>query len=138
MHVGVRVGSIIDEVGTPAFFNAAFSTVSVLLEDGQPGKRFPVFSRQLYAGQVPTAQAAALLRELHTIALELQQFSPAQLVWDAEDRSLTPPWGDRIAEHITSLGNYFVTSTGRELWALLIEAAEAAQAEQRDMRVVSY
>ena len=105
MHVGVRVGSIIDEVGTPAFFNAAFSTVSVLLEDGQPGKRFPVFSHQLYAGEVPAAQAASLLRELHTIALELQQFSPAQLVWDAEDRSLTPPWGDRIAEHITSLGN---------------------------------
>ena len=105
MHVGVLVGSIIDEVGTPAFFNAAFSTVSVLLEDGQPGKRFPVFSHQLYAGEVPAAQAASLLRELHTIALELQQFSPAQLVWDAEDRSLTPPWGDRIAEHITSLGN---------------------------------
>ena len=133
MHVGVRVGSIIDEVGTPAFFNAAFSTVLVLLEGGQPGKRFPVFSRQLYAGQVPTAQAAALLRELHTIALE-----PTQLVWDADDRSLTPPWGKQIAEHITSLGNYFVTSTGRELWALLIEAAEAAHAEQRDMRVVSY
>ena len=134
MHVGVRVGSIIDEVGTPAFFNAAFSTVQVLLEGGQPGKRFPVFSHQLHAGEVPAAQAAALLRELHTIALELQQFNPAQLVWDAEDRSLTPPWGDRIAEHITSLGSY----SGRELWALLIEAAEAAHAEQRNMRVVSY
>ncbi|MNY42199.1 hypothetical protein D3C86_1770640 [compost metagenome] len=57
---------------------------------------------------------------------------PACVVWDIENRQSKPPWGDNIASHITSLGNYFVSSTGRDVFDILEEALSASAEEQRD------
>jgi hypothetical protein len=43
-------------------------------------------------------------------------------VWDVEDRSKRPPWGDDISPDITDLGNYFVTEDGRDLIDVVAEA----------------
>jgi 2,3-bisphosphoglycerate-dependent phosphoglycerate mutase len=49
-------------------------------------------------------------------------------VWDFENPSARPPWGDRIAPTATSLGDYFVTSAGADL----IETLESALRQARD------
>jgi hypothetical protein len=54
------------------------------------------------------------------------------VVWDIENHQSKPPWGDNIASHITSLGNYFVSSTGRDVFHVLEEALTASAEEQHD------
>lgn len=53
MAVGLRVESIVDEIGASSFLNAFFSTVSVVLEAENPGSRYPVISFDLFEGYVP-------------------------------------------------------------------------------------
>ena len=123
MAVGIKVGSITDEIGTADFFHAFFSTISATLED-RWGARFPVLLNQLYQGSLPHSQASAALSELAQISSELAAFPPSAVVWDIDDRDKQPPWGDNISEDITNLANYFVTSTGRDLIMTVTEALD--------------
>ena len=54
---------------------------------------------------------------------------------DAEDLSLTPPWGNNISSDITDLSNYFVTSDGRDLISVLSEAMNEAKEMQCDIEI---
>ena len=70
--------------------------------------------------RLPASQRAAVaMQELQVIRTELQRFTPDQVVWNHEDLSARPPWGDDIASRITDLSNYFVTSRGDDLIDLL-------------------
>lgn len=125
MSVGIQIGNLISEVGTPDFLHAFFSTVSGNLEKGAWGERFPVILLDLYNGEVPQEKSVAAIEELKTIQRELAELSPDKVIWDIEHREKTPPWGDAIADDITDLSNYFVTSTGHDLLSMLIEIFEA-------------
>lgn len=136
MTVGIKVGSITDEIGTGDFFHAFYSTVSGRLED-RWGESFPSLM-QLYDGRLPFQKAPAALAELADIRTKLAAFTPNHVIWDIEDRAKTPPWGRDISANITNLSNYFVTSTGRDLIELLKEALEASRNEQQVAEIVSY
>lgn len=123
MTVGFKVDSVTDELGSPDFFYAFFSTVSARLEP-EWGARFPVLMTRLYQGELTQEEATTALAELDRVRIELRQFAPDQVVWSFEDRSQLPPWGSDIAETITDLSNYFVTSTGRDLITTLQEGIE--------------
>jgi len=126
MSVGIRVGSIVSEIGAPSFFNSFFSTVRGLLEPEGAGTRFPVISREFYDGGIPIGRIDDVIVELKTIRVELAKYSPSSVIWDFDDRSKEPPWDD-ISPDITSMENYFVTSTGRDLLNLLSETFEYAK-----------
>ncbi|MDF7776849.1 Imm70 family immunity protein [Sphingomonas sp. AOB5] len=136
MGVGIRVGSITDEIGTGDFLHAFFSTVSGRLERDW-GERFPSLMT-LYRGSLPADRAAAALTELAEIRSELAAFPPDQLIWDIEDLTKLPPWGSDISPDITDLSNYFVTSAGRDLIDVMREALEASRAEHRTAEIVAY
>lgn len=136
MTVGLKVGSITDEIGASDFLHAFFSTVSGRLES-QWGERFPSLM-QLYDGSLPNTQASIALAELADIRSELAAFPPDRVIWDIEDRSKMPPWGNDISTDVTNLSNYFVTSTGRDLIGLLQEALEASRDEQKIAEIVQY
>ncbi|MFR1308797.1 MAG: Imm70 family immunity protein [Gallintestinimicrobium sp.] len=34
---------------------------------------------------------------MRKVRKELKNFSPSDVIWDAEDLSLTPPWGNNIS-----------------------------------------
>ena len=138
MSVGIRVGSIVDEIGTADFLHAFFSTLSVRLEPDGWGSRFPALLNRLYQGRLEAADAAAALKELDQAKAELIHFPPTAVVWDVENKSAKPPWGDNISSHITSLANYFVSSTGRDLFDLLGEALQAADDSGTPARIVQY
>lgn len=73
--------------------------------------------------------------ELRKVKKELKNFSPSYVIWDAEDLSLTPPWGNNISSDITDLSNYFVTSDGRDLISVLSEAMNEAKEMQCDIEI---
>ena len=124
MTVGIKLGNITDEIGGSDFFHAFFSTVSGNLERSGWGTRFPTIMHRLYQGKLHQEHATDALRELQATHAELSRLPVSKLIWDIEDRAKRPPWGDNIAQTITDLGNYFVTSTGRELFPLLREVLE--------------
>lgn len=122
MAVELRAGSVVWPIGSADFFNAFFSTIAATLEPDGWGSRFPAVMKQLYAGEIGGEDAARALAELDQIREELRAHPPSDVVWDYEDRSKRPPWGDDIADTITDLGNYFVTADGKDLFDVLAEA----------------
>jgi 2,3-bisphosphoglycerate-dependent phosphoglycerate mutase len=138
VSVGLWVGERAWPIGTGDFVFAFFSTIRVRLEPGGWGTRFPTLMRELYAGELAAAAAPRALAELERIREELRALPPAAVVWDAEDRSKRPPWGDRIAAEITDLGSYFVTSEGRDLLEVLAEALDCAAHAGAALRIAPY
>jgi hypothetical protein len=132
MAVGVTVGSITNELGAPSFVHSFFSTISAHCEPTGWGSRFPHLMNELYQGRLTHVNALLALAELQRAKVTLSSLPPTSVVWDLENRHSKPPWGDNIATHITSLGNYFVSSTGRDVFEILEEALAASAEEQRD------
>ena len=136
MAVGIKVGNIIDEIGTSDFFHAFFSTVSANLESKGWGTRFPNVLGELYQGHVDTKLVKSAISELNKIQSELAELKPDKLVWDIENPNKQPPWGTDISPEITSLSNYFITSTGRDLILILMEALEDADKNNLPLSIV--
>lgn len=126
MGVGIEVGDSYREIGLGSFLHCFFSTVSASLEPGGWGSRFPLLLNRMYQGQLPAMEIRKARIELDTIRRELADFPPSAVVWDIEDRSQRPPWGDSIAPEITSLAHYFVTSDGNDLIEVLLSALDEA------------
>lgn len=122
-------------IGTADFLNAFFSTVCGRLENGQWGSRFPHLMNELYQGVLPVKHLAAGTEELSQIKQELAQFAPDQVIWDIDDRSLTPPWGDNISGDITDLSNYFVTSEGEDFLSVFAAALDKAQQRNAPLKI---
>ncbi|MBN3737993.1 MULTISPECIES: Imm70 family immunity protein [Burkholderia] len=135
MSVGVRVGSIVDEVGASSFFNSFFATIWGLLEPNGPGTKYPIVSREFYEGRIPPEHVEKALEELKEIRNELEKFPPTAVIWDYDDRSKQPPWGKDISSDITSMSNYFVSSTGRDLFELLVEAFDDAVKNKSEVTI---
>jgi len=135
MAVGFRVGSIIDEIGSSDFLHAFFSTISYHLEPGGWGTKYPELMNELYQGSLGHESAQKTINDLLDIREKLKEYPPAEVVWDIEYLDAIPPWGDNISVEITSLANYFVTSTGRDVFEVLLECLEALRSEGGCMTV---
>ena len=122
-------------IGTADFLHAFFSTVCGRLENGKWGSRFPHLMNELYQGVLPVKHLAAGTEELSQIKQELVQFAPDQVIWDIDDRSLTPPWGDNISDDITDLSNYFVTSEGEDFLSVFAAALDKAQQRNASLKI---
>lgn len=138
MTVGIHLGSITDEIGSSDFLLSFFSTISGNLEPDGWGTRFPMLMEKLYRGELRQGDAEAVLEELDTVSRELAELPPSRVIWDYEDRSKMPPWGDNIADTITDLSNYFVTSGGRDLIPILREIFEELRDRGGAATIISY
>lgn len=127
MGVDVLVGERGWEIGASDFFHAFFSTVSYHLEPDGWGSQFPMLMNEFYQGRLPASHAKRARKELAKIHGQLSSIPPTEVVWDIEDRSKRPPWGDEISAEITSLANYFVTSNGKDLFEILEQALAEAE-----------
>jgi hypothetical protein len=138
MTVGFQVGRIVDEVGNHDFLYSFFSTISGLLEPDGWGTCFPELMVDLYQGNLNASKATKVLADVLEIRNQLRRFPPDRVIWDIEKPEAQPPWGERIASSITDMSNYFVTSTGRDLFGALIECLTALQHEGGSLTIVSY
>ena len=127
MAVGFSVDALWYQVGSGAFMQSFFSTITVNLEGGRWGSRFPYIMIKLYYDEIIPEDVDKALHELRIISEELKNFPPDKVVWDVDDRSLQPPWGDYISDEITDLSNYFVTSQGKDLIETLTKALETSK-----------
>lgn len=123
------------EIGSSSLLNALFSTIFVRLERENWGSVYPVIMRQLYSGELPNASIQSAREELKRIEENLKSFSPDDVVWDFENRTKTPPWGKKISPNITTLANYFWTSDGEPLFAVLRKAFDAAEAQKSNITI---
>ena len=114
-------------IGTSDFLYAFFSTVCGRLENGKWGSRFPYLMNELYQGSLSVEHLSAGAKELAQIKQELAQFTPDQVIWNIDDLTQQPPWGDDISEDVTDLSNYFYTSGGSDFLTMFSDALTKAQ-----------
>jgi 2,3-bisphosphoglycerate-dependent phosphoglycerate mutase len=88
--------------------------------------------KEFYSGRLRHENATAALEELANLGEKLRALPLGELVWDFEDPGKRPPWGNGISPHINSLANYFVTSDGKGLLAVLAQAFVEAAKKQLD------
>ena len=138
MSVGVTVGEEYWEVGSPDFLFAFFSTISHHLEPEGWGSAYPELMNQLYQGGLDEGQAQKVLADLNQIKERLRAFKPSELIWNIRDLTAKPPWSDNVHPSITSLATYFVTSDGRDLFDVLIEALDTLVRKGGSLRIVSH
>ena len=112
------------QIGSGDFLHSFFSTVALRLENGSWGSVYPVIMNELYQGELPANKISDAMNELNCIRQELAKYDPDQVVWDIEDLSKQPPWGNRISKDITNLSNYFVTSDGEDFLAVFERALQ--------------
>ena len=77
------------------------------------------------------------IAELLSIQEELKKFPSHDIIWDFEDLSATPPWGNQIASHITNLSQYFITSSGSDLLEVMLTCFRFALEEGKNVVVKS-
>ena len=121
------------ELGEASFLKAWFSTIFVRLENQSWGSSFPTIMLEFYQGSLPFMRAGDALQELNSIRQQLRAFPPDLVVWDFENPAVRPPWGDETSSHIVSLGNYFVTSDGKDLCEVLTNVFTEAAKTKRDV-----
>lgn len=137
MTVGVKVDYLWFPIGTGDFFHAFFSTICVNLEEKNWGKKFPIIMNDLYKGSLSKRRLNLAKLEILLIESELSRISPDKVVWDVEDLSKLPPWGNDISEDITNLAEYFVTTNGKNLISVLKDAIEQAIEEGAKLEIKS-
>lgn len=121
MGVSLRLSNVFWEIGSAGFLNCFFSTITYHLEPGGSGTRVPHIYL-LYGSGIEPGQADEAGRELETARRELSRLRPEQVIWDCDDLKARPPWEPNISPDVTDLSNYFVTSDGRDLFEVLLEA----------------
>lgn len=135
--VGLQVEFYWYQIGTASFLHSFFSTVCFRLEQGNWGSKFPRLMNDLYQGRLKSESVKDTLMELKEIKQKLAKFPPSDVIWDIEDLSARPPWGDNISPDITNLSNYFVTSDGEDFLLILQHALEKALEMNSDLIVKS-
>ncbi|EWG08814.1 immunity 70 family protein [Cytobacillus firmus] len=137
MAVGFKVKYYWYQVGHGDFLHSFFSTISYHLEQNGWGTEYPFLLNELYNGKLENKNIDSAINELEAIKKKLQKFSPSQVIWDIEDLSKRPPWGDNISKDITNLSNYFITSEGEDLIDMLMKALEKGQKTNSDVYIES-
>ena len=92
---------------------------------------------ELYQGKLTNANVPTAKVELNTIESELKKLPPDKVIWDMEDLTKQPPWGEKISNQITDLSNYFVTSDGRDFLTIFRKALDAAIEIKTDIIISS-
>ena len=127
MAVGFKVEFFWYQIGRGDFLHAFFSTVAYNLENGDWGSRFPVIMNELYTGKLSQVHTDEAIKELEIIKRELRSYGPENVVWEIEDLSKQPPWGNNISKDITDLSNYFITSDGDDFLNIFMHALKKAK-----------
>lgn len=135
MGLAAWVGRQCFELASPAYMNCFFSTVYVRLDAEDDESTYPIIMSELAAGKVSHRNARAAIEEIKRIREGLAKLPPDQVVWDAQHREKRPPWGDNISPTINTLGNYFVTSDGKDLIEVLVGALTMSAERKKDLRV---
>ena len=137
MAVGFKVKYYWYQIGHGDYLHPFLSTISYHLEQNGWGTEYPFLLNELYNGKLENKNIDSAINELEAIKKKLQDFSPSQVIWDIDNLSKSPPWGDNISKDITNLSNYFITSEGEDLIDMLMKALEKGRKTNSDVYIES-
>lgn len=137
MAVGFRIDFLWYQVGHGDFLHSFFSTVCHHLEEERWGTKYPYLMNKLYQGCLEWEDVRFAREELTCIRNRLSKLAPSEVVWDIDDLTKRPPWGDAISNDITDLSNYFVTSDGRDLISIIFQVFDEAETEKHKIEIIS-
>ncbi|MCM1325539.1 MAG: immunity 70 family protein [Bacteroidales bacterium] len=138
MAVGFKVDYYWHAVGHGDFLHSFFSNICYHLEGGRWGSKYPYLMNKLYQGCLAWEDVKFAREELRRVKAGLGKLEPAKVIWDIDDLSKRPPWGDNISERITDLSNYFVTSGGRDLITILFDVFDEAEVRKHAVEIVGF
>jgi hypothetical protein len=125
--VGFSTSFYYYEIGSADFLHSFFSTVAYNLEGGHWGEKYPCLMNELYQDELAADKAAQALEELKSIQQGLKNYPVQNVIWDIDDLSKRPPWGDNISSDITDLSNYYFTSDGKDFITVFMNALQKAE-----------
>lgn len=137
MAVGFSVDFLWYQVGHEDFLHSFFSTICYHLENRKWGTRYPYIMNNLYQGVLDWKDVEFAKKELIEIQKRLAEIAPSKVVWDIDDLTKRPPWGDNIGKQITDLSNYYVTSDGRDLISVIFTVLEEAETEKAQVEIIN-
>lgn len=137
MATGFRIDFLWYQVGQGDFLHAFFSTICYRLEKGLWGSKFPYLMNDLYHIGLEWTDVPLARKELKKIQKTLSKLPPSDVIWDIDDLSKQPPWGNHISGEITNLSNYFVTSDGRDLITIMFMAFDDAEEIKHKIQIIS-
>lgn len=135
MAAGILVDCFYYELGHSDFVHSFFSTISYHLENEGWGTKYPLLMNELYNDKLNWNDVSVVIANLIEIEKELSKHSPEQVIWDIDDISQEPPWGDKISPKVTSLANYFATTDGKTFFELLRTALDVAEEDKCDLKI---
>ena len=137
MVAGFKTGPIFYKVGTGSFLHCFFSNIAFHLENQQWGASYPLLMNKLYHTNLALKDIDSAVNELLNIQEKFKDIEPSEVIWNIEDLDKKPPWGNDIADHITSLATYFYTNDGDDLFGVLLKALDAARRINKNLSIVS-
>jgi 2,3-bisphosphoglycerate-dependent phosphoglycerate mutase len=117
------------------FLFSFFSTIRRRLEPEGWGSRFPTVMNELYQGELSGENAPRALEEIDQIEEEMRALKPTDLVWDAEDLSKQPPWGENVRNDVPDLASAFTTHDGHNIFDILRAAVGYSARSGAPLRV---
>jgi hypothetical protein len=138
MTAGILADCFFYELGHSDFIHSFFSTISYHLEEEGWGTKYPFLMNELYNGKLNWEDVSVVKAELFEIEIELSKQSPADVIWEKDDISKMPPWGDKISTKVTNLANYFTTSDGKTFFEVIHAAMDVAVEDKCDLKLINY
>ncbi|GGJ71083.1 hypothetical protein GGR02_000958 [Anoxybacillus voinovskiensis] len=135
MAVGILVDCFFYELGHSDFVHSFFSTISYHLEKEGWGTKYPLLMNDLYYDKLNWENISVARANLIEIEQELSKYSPESVIWDIDDISQKPPWGDKFSSKVTNLANYFATTDGKTFFEVLRTAMDVAEEDKCDMKI---
>ncbi|MED4164520.1 immunity 70 family protein [Halalkalibacterium halodurans] len=135
MTVGFMVDCFFFEAGHGDFVHSFFSTISYHLEKDGWATKYPLLMNDLYHGKLKWSDVPEARENLKEIEAELSKLPPEKVIWDIEDLSKTPPWGNNISPKVTDLSNYFATTDGKTFFEVIRSAMDVAEEDECDMKI---
>lgn len=135
MAVGVLVDCFYYDLGHSDFVHSFFSTISYHLEKEGWGTKYPLLMNDLYNNKLSWNDVAVAKTNLIEIEQQLSKLSPEHIVWDIDDISKKPPWGESISPKVANLANYFATAHGETFFEVILKAMGVAVEDKCDMKL---
>ncbi|MFC4619763.1 immunity 70 family protein [Camelliibacillus cellulosilyticus] len=135
MAVGILVDCFYYELGHSDFVHSFFSTISYHLEKEGWGTKYPLIMNELYNDKLNWDDVSVAKANLIEIEQELSKHSPEHVIWDIDDLSQKPPWGDKISSKVTNLANYFATTDGKTFFEVIRTAMDVAEEDKCDLKI---
>ncbi len=100
-------------IGTCDILLSLYSTIVIRLSDDL--NEFPLALLFLQGKEIAPKQYLETARQFNLIRDALSRLSPDQIVYDYHDIEKRAPWEGNISPVITSCGNFYTTSDGKDL-----------------------